>query len=245
MKSLNVDGYIVPDDDQWIYDWFGVAAVSPGRIRAFLSESSGEDIEIRMGTCYGGDVWAASDIYEQLRSYKGGSTAIIAGLSASAGTYMMLGCKTVVASPTAQMMIHCASSYAEGNEKDMTQAAQRLHATDESIINAYELKTKKSRSELKSMMQDETWFSATEMLDAGFIDRIDLKDGESLNEGQITAKITQRAYAAVGINPAKMHEMAVQMKQKVPESPLEEPKPSADNWQERASALLAIENARF
>ena len=246
MKSLNIDGYIVPDEDQWFYDFCGMQSISPGKLRAFLSESAGEDIEIRVGTCYGGDVWSASDMYDQIRAYVGGSQAKIAALSASACTFLMLGCKTVIAAPTAQMMIHCASSVAEGNHTDMEEAAQRLKTADNSIINAYALKTKKSRDELSGLMEKSTWFSAQDMLDMGFIDSIDLKDDEKLSDLQIKAvnSVSRRAYAAIGIDPAKMHELASKMKQK----PAEEPKkndPETDNWQDRASAQLDIENARF
>lgn len=246
MKSLNVDGYIVPDEDVWIYDYFGAPSVSPGKLRAFLSDSAGEDIEIRVGTCYGGDVWSASDMYSQLRDYKGDSKAIITALSASACTFMMLGCKAVSAVPTAQMMIHLASSFAEGNHIDMEEAAQRLKTADNSILNAYMLKTKKDRAELEGLMEKSTWFSAGDMLSMGFIDSIDLKDDEKLSDMQINAvaSMARKAYAAIGIDPSKMHEMALRMKQK----PAEEPKnedPVTDNWQDRASAQLDIENARF
>ena len=246
MKSLNVDGYIVSDDDQWMYDYFGMQSVSPGKLRAFLSESAGEDIEIRVGTCYGGDVWSASDMYAQIRAYEGSSTALITALSASACTFMMLGCKTVIAVPTAQMMIHCASSYADGNHNDMEEAAQRLKTADEAIINAYALKTKKDRAELSGLMEKSTWFSAQDMLSMGFIDSIDLKGDESLSDLQIKAvnSVARKAYAAIGIDPAKMHELALKMRQKPAEEP---PKndPETDKWQDRASAQLDIENARF
>lgn len=246
MKSLNIDGYIVCDDDQWMYDYFGIQSVSPGKLRAFLSESAGEDIEIRVGTCYGGDVWSASDMYAQLRAYEGGSVAFVAALSASACTFMMLGCKSVTAVPTAQMMIHCASSFAEGNHNDMEEAAQRLKTADEAIINAYVLKTKKDRAELSGLMEKSTWFSAQDMLSMGFIDSIDLKDDESLSDLQIKAvnSVARKAYAAIGIDPAKMHEMALKMKQNPAKEPEKEDQ-ATDEWQVRASAQLDIEIARF
>ena len=243
MKQLNVDGYIVPDEDAWIYDYFGIPSLSPGKIRAFLSDSAGEEIEVRIGTCYGGDVWSASDIYDQLRGYKGKSTARIAALSASAATFMMLGCDKVVATPTAQMMIHCASSYAEGNHIEMEKAAQRLKTTDESILNAYEIKTKKSRSDLSALMEAETWFAAQDMLDMGFIDEIDTGEESNLISA-VASLVPARAYAS--LDPAKMHEIAAKIKAA---SPSEDAKPKQNEhpteWQERASALLNIEKMRF
>lgn len=245
MKTINVDGYIVPDSDQELCNFFGIQSFSPGTLRAFLSESEGDEIEIRVGTCYGGDVWAASDMYDQLRAYAGTTKAKIAALSASACTFMMLGCDSVVATPTAQMMIHCASTWTEGNHIDMEEAAQRLKTADDSIINAYALKTKKTREELTGLMEKSTWFAAGDMLEMGFIDSIDLKEGESLSDLQIKAvnAATRRVYASIGLDPSKIHEMALCMKAPV-ETPAKED-PVTDEWQVRASAQLDIEKARF
>ena len=217
MKTFNLDGYIVHKDEKWMYDMFGVSSVTQDDIRNFIEEAFGEEIQINID-CYGGDVWVASDIYAALRAYKGKSVANITGLSASASTVAMLGCKKVVAAPTSQFMMHLASTSAEGNRNDMTAAAERLRVVDESIINAYEIKTGLERSVLDGIMSKTTWMTAQDALKHGFIDEILLKDGEELTEPQITAIMaaSSRVYNVTALNPEKMRNLAAKLKETPP-----------------------------
>lgn len=214
MKKLNVDGYIVNSDDKWIYDLFGITAITLKEVREFLKTANGEEVELFID-CFGGDVWTASDMYSELRAYKGKSTANIIGLSASASTVMMLGCEKVVASPTAQIMVHNSQTVAQGDYRDMEHAATVLKNVNDTIINAYEIKTGMNRDELAAIMDNETWMTAQQALKYGFIDEISLKKGESLSDLQISAVLSMsgRAYAVASIDTFKMHEFAQRFKQ--------------------------------
>lgn len=213
MKKLNIDGYIVHQDDKWLYDMFGVSSITQGDIRNFLEEADGEDVQLDID-CFGGDVWIASDIYSDLRAYKGKSTANVIGLSASASTIAMLGCNRVAASPTAQFMTHLASTGAEGNYHDMEDAAARLKVCDESIINAYEIKTGLDRETLSQLMEKTTWMTAQEAKNYGFIDEITLKEGEKLSDLQVTAVMaaTNRVYNIASIKPETINALSKRFK---------------------------------
>jgi len=213
LKKLNVEGYIVPNEDKWIYEMFGVSSISPNDLRNFLADANGEEIELRID-CFGGSVWTASDMYSDLRDYEGKSTANIIGLSASASTVMMLGCNKVIASPTAQFMMHNAQRSASGDYRDMEQAAIMLKSVNETIINAYEIKTGMKRKELAAIMNKETWMTAQEAKKYGFIDEINLKEGEILSDIQISAimEMTGKVYNTASINAAKVHEYVKKLK---------------------------------
>lgn len=213
MKTLNVDGYIVHKDDKWIYDLFEVSTVTQEDVRAFLKDADGEDIQLNID-CYGGAVWVASDMYADLRAYKGKSTANITGLSASASTVLMLGCEKVVAAPTAQFMMHLASTSTDGNRNDMMAAAAALKSVDDSIINAYELKTGLDRKTLNEIMEKATWMTVQEAKEYGFIDEITLKEGETLTKPQITAvmAMTNRIYAMAAVKPGAIQKLAKRLK---------------------------------
>lgn len=79
---------------------------------------------------------------------------------------------SVEISPVGVIMIHNPWTYAEGDAKQMQLAAQMLDEVKESIINAYEQKTKLSREQLAQMMDDETYFRAQKAVELGFADRI-------------------------------------------------------------------------
>lgn len=75
-------------------------------------------------------------------------------------------------SPVGIMMIHNPWTEAEGDARAMRKAAEILDTVKDTIINAYASKTKKSRDEISSMMDEETWMSASIAVENGFADGI-------------------------------------------------------------------------
>lgn len=221
--KLNIDGYIIDEQDKWMYDLFEIPYLTLAKMRAFLVEANGDDIELTIN-CFGGDVWTSAAIYAELRAYSGKSLANIVGLSASASTFLMLGCQKVIASPMASIMIHNAQSSSDGDYREMEHTAAVLKQVDETIRNAYEIKTGKSRDELKKYMDDETWLSPQDALELGIIDEIDLKDGEVLSDPKYSMLMPSRMTNC--FNPAKMHQLAAKMAEQ-PKEP-EQPKDSRD-----------------
>ncbi len=120
----------------------------------------------------GGDCIAASQIYSMLMDYKGVITVKIDGIAASAASVIAMAGTKVLMSPTALMMIHNPSTTAFGDHRDMAKAIDLLDEVKESIINAYEIKTCKSRAVLSHMMDQETWMNANKAIELGFADGI-------------------------------------------------------------------------
>ena len=209
MKRLNVDGYIIDDQDRWLYDLLEIPNLTLAKLRAFLIEADGDDVELTIN-CFGGAVWPAEAMYAELRDYKGPSVARITGLSASASSFLMLGCQKVTSSPMGSIMIHNAQSYAEGDHRDMEHAADVLKHNDEVIRNAYELKTGRSRNDLKKYMDNETWLTPQEALEIGIIDEIELKEGETLTDPKFSMLLPARMSNC--FSPGKMHQLADRMK---------------------------------
>ncbi|WP_421663634.1 head maturation protease, ClpP-related [Lysinibacillus telephonicus] len=171
---ISVKGPIISDSDQWIYDWFGIPATSPTKVkqqieRAIRNQDNEIIIEINSG---GGSVYSASEIYTAIRSFTGSSKGQITGLAASAASVIAMGCTQLEMSPTAQMMIHNAATGAQGDHQVMDDTSDFLQKVDQSIINAYAAKTGKKAEELKNMMNKTTWMTAQEALEHGFIDAI-------------------------------------------------------------------------
>ena len=69
-------------------------------------------------------------------------------------------------------MIHEGWTMAVGNKRDLNKTADLLQKVDDSILNDYERKTSLNRDDLKDWMEAETWFSAEEAKEHGFIDEI-------------------------------------------------------------------------
>lgn len=170
-KRINFYGEVVSNDDAWFYEWFEMDHVSPRLITEQLKAANGDDVELYVNSG-GGDVWAGSEIYTALREYSGNVTAKVVGVSASASSTAICGAKTVMISPTAQIMVHRSATVAAGNKNALDQASQMLNSVDEGMLNAYQHKTGKDRAELLALMEGETFFNAQEAVAHGFADEI-------------------------------------------------------------------------
>ena len=162
-RTLFLNGEI--SDETWYGD-----EVTPQLFKDELNADSG-DITVWINSP-GGDVFAAAQIYNMLRDYKGHVTVKINGLAASAASVIAVAGDTVLVSPVAMMMIHNPATIAMGNTKDMEAAIAMLNEVKESILNAYVDKTGLSRNKLSKMMDDETWFNAKKAVELGFADKV-------------------------------------------------------------------------
>lgn len=171
---VNLNGYVVPTDDQWLFDWFQISAFSPGVIRQALADNpEGEDLELEINSP-GGSVFAGFEIYSLLREAKCPTVAIVQSLAGSAASTVMAGCQEVRMSPVAQVMIHLPTSSAEGNQNDMRHEAKVLEQITQSILNGYVAKCgeKASRDQLDRLIRAETWLTAQEAVELGLADSI-------------------------------------------------------------------------
>ena len=126
----------------------------------------------------GGDCFAAAQIYNMLKEYKGKVTVRIDSLAASAASVIAMAGDSVEISPVAMMMIHNPATLSFGDAGDMQKAIDMLNEVKASIMNAYELKTGLSRNKISKLMDDETWFNAKKAVELGFADSILYSGGE-------------------------------------------------------------------
>jgi ATP-dependent protease ClpP protease subunit len=167
-KTIDIKGPIITNDDKWIYDWFGVAACCPADIRSQLDEmADDEGVQVVINSS-GGDIFAASEIYDMLAESKATIKVIFA---ASAASYVACACTSEIV-PTGMLMIHNVSSYAAGDYNDMAHESGVLLKASKAVAAAYRLKTGMSENELIGLMDKETWLTADEAVEKGFIDKV-------------------------------------------------------------------------
>ena len=162
-RTLFLDGEI--SDETWYGD-----EVTPKLFKDELNAGNG-NITVWINSP-GGDVFAAAQIYNMIKDYKGKVTVNIDSLAASAASVIAMAGDNVVMSPVAMMMIHNPAMIAMGEKRDMEKAISMLGEVKESILNAYESKTGINRVKLSHMMDDETWFNANKAKELGFADKI-------------------------------------------------------------------------
>jgi ATP-dependent Clp endopeptidase proteolytic subunit ClpP len=169
-KIINIRGVIVPDDDKWIYDWLDISATCSADVRLALQDANGEDIEVHINSG-GGDVFSGSEIYTLLRNYSGKILIKIQSLAASAAAVIAMAGESEM-SPIAQLMIHNVSGGARGDYHDMAHAAEVLENANRALAAAFVAKTGRSEAEILAQMDRETWLTAEQAVQEGFVDRI-------------------------------------------------------------------------
>lgn len=169
-KIINIEGIIISNEDKWIYDYFGIANIAPKDVEKSLNEANGEDVTVRINS-NGGDVFAGSEIYDLIASYKGNVLIRVVGMAASAASVVACAGISEIA-PTAMMMIHNVQSIAEGDYRKMEHTAEVLQNANRAIAMAYRNKTGMSEEELLDLMNAETYITAEQAVEKGFIDKI-------------------------------------------------------------------------
>lgn len=157
----------------YIYDvidsYWGVSAL--GVIDAIAQAGDAEVLHVYINSP-GGDVFEGRAIMAALNRFKGKTVAHIDSLCASAATSIALACNEVEMTEGAFFMIHNASGMAWGDKTAMRETADLLEKIEGSIVNDYKEKTGKEESQIVDWMNAETWFTAAEALEHGFVDRI-------------------------------------------------------------------------
>lgn len=167
-KTIDIKGPIITNDDKWIYDWFGVASCCPADIRSQLDDvADDEGVQVVINSS-GGDIFAASEIYDMLAE---SAATIKVVFAASAASYIACACESEIV-PTGMLMIHNVSSYAAGDYNDMAHESGVLLKASKAVATAYRLKTGMSEDELIGLMDEETWLTADESVEKGFIDKV-------------------------------------------------------------------------
>ncbi len=190
-KKINVKGSIIRNDAKWIYDWLGIEATAPSDVSKILNEANGDDIEVEINSG-GGDIFAGSEIYTALRSYKGNVTINIVGLAASAASVISMAGKSRI-SPTGLFMIHNVSSRASGDHNAMQHSADVLKTADQSIANAYREKTGLSDKEILALMDHETWMNAEQAVKNKFVDEVMFAESKPISLFNSTQMINDEA----------------------------------------------------
>lgn len=156
----------------YIYEqigYWGVSAASFAKELVALGDIT--TITLHLNTP-GGSVSDGTAIYNALKNHKAIATVEIDGYALSVGSIIALAGDTIKMADNALFMIHNPAGLVFGDADDMRKSADVTDKHKEAMLNTYEAKTGTNRKKLSQMMDDETWFTANEALDVGFIDEV-------------------------------------------------------------------------
>lgn len=120
----------------------------------------------------GGDVYEGFAIHDALTNSGKKITTVIEGLCASIATVIALAGETRKITENSQFMIHNPWGMAGGESEDIRRYADQLEKEEKRLADFYAKKTGQEIEDLKAMMKGETWMTANEAKEKGFITEI-------------------------------------------------------------------------
>jgi ATP-dependent Clp endopeptidase proteolytic subunit ClpP len=154
-----------------IYDVIGWPWVEAEYFVRDLADLDVSNLIVRINSP-GGDVFDGIAIYHALRQHKAKVTTRIEGIAASIASIIALAGDEVHAYNATRFMIHEPWSCICGDQYEMRDVAEILGKISADLIEIYSGRSKVGKSELRSMLRDETWFTADEAKENGFVDQV-------------------------------------------------------------------------
>lgn len=155
--------------DDVIDQYWGASAA--GLIAALVSAGD-KPVKLHINTP-GGDVFEGLAMAAAITAHPQPITACIAGVCASAGTGVALACAEVRMTDGSLFMVHESWTLAYGNKGELRKTAALLEKIDTGICSTYAKRTGATAEQVVAWVEAETWFTAAEAKDAGFITAID------------------------------------------------------------------------
>lgn len=120
----------------------------------------------------GGDVWEGFAIHDALVRTGKEIETVIEGLCASIATVIALSGDRRLMTQHSEFMIHNPWTFGIGDSEDLKKQSDELAKTESKLAEFYEKHTSLSKDELLNYMHNETFFTAEEAQNFGFITEI-------------------------------------------------------------------------
>lgn len=130
-----------------------------------------DELVLRINS-HGGEVYAGFAICNFLRDVTQPITVHIDGVAASMASIIALSGDKVYMAENALLMIHNPHSGARGDSDAMRKQADLLDKLRVIALDTYYKRTNIPKNALAQLMKDETWYTAEEAVQAGFVDKV-------------------------------------------------------------------------
>lgn len=186
-KKTDKKGEILIYGDIVSEEWFTNDITAPGFKQQLDELGNVSEIDVHINSS-GGNVFEGHAIYNMLKMHKAKINIYIDALAASIASVIAMSGDTIFMHKNSFLMIHNSWIMTVGNAKELRDTADLLDKTDEASNQAYlDRALNISEEELKELLDAETWLTASEALEKGFIDEI-------LEPNEIAASISDERY---------------------------------------------------
>lgn len=171
--DIFIDGDIVDASTQKIYEeWFGddtTTSYKSFRKQLEAVEASTYNVYINSGGGLVTDAMAIHDLLQEMQAKGKTVNTIGRGIIASAATYILMASKTPRMSKNSWFMIHNVSGFAWGDVDQVEKYYNTLRKFNNRSRDFYAEATGISKDDIEQMMKNETWMTADEAKENGFI----------------------------------------------------------------------------
>jgi ATP-dependent protease ClpP protease subunit len=150
-----------------VYGYIGGEFLDAASIVSLLPDSGPVEVAINSA---GGEVSEATAIYNRLRDHDGEVTVYVDGLAASAASLIAMAGDRVVMRTGSVMMVHEPWMMAVGSAGGFRRLADELDIHTDAMLEIYAAKTKLPANQIRALLEDETWMTASAAVELGFAD---------------------------------------------------------------------------
>ena len=173
-NNIYIDGVIVDSATAKFYEGFGfdMNFVTPENVRNALEEF---DTDVTMWiNSPGGSVFDASSILTSMMRFQESHkiNVVVDGLAASAATYLAVQGDNRKMAKMAMFMIHNSWAFCMGDANDMGRVAATLNKIDQQYADMLADNSNMAAKDIREAMNEETWYTADEAVEAGFMDQV-------------------------------------------------------------------------
>jgi ATP-dependent Clp endopeptidase proteolytic subunit ClpP len=160
----------------WIYEeigqdfWTG-GGVTAKNFQKELSAITAKQIDLHINSP-GGAVFDGVAIYNLIKQHPANVTTYIDGIAASIASVIALAGDKVVMAENALYMMHNPSGMVMGTASDMRSLADVLDKIRGTMTGVYAAKSGRADDEISALLDAETWMTAAEAKEFGFVDEI-------------------------------------------------------------------------
>jgi ATP-dependent protease ClpP protease subunit len=171
--------------------------INVNNIRPQLEAAKGDDLDVYLASP-GGSVFKGIHVFNLFRDYKrdypeSQNTLTIKGLAASMSSYLMMcpAFDMVVVEDNAIFMMHNPYGGVIGDYREVESFYKMIEGLTDMMAQAYAKKLKKSKKEIRKLLDEEHWAFGENIVKQGFADEVLKTDGDKDSDNAYAmAKIT-------------------------------------------------------
>ncbi|BCG85331.1 ATP-dependent Clp protease proteolytic subunit [Mesorhizobium sp. 113-3-9] len=171
--------------------------ITDAATRQFLdAQPAGQAVNVYINSP-GGVAFEGIAIYNTLAQHSGPVTVVVNGVAASAASLIAMAGNKIVMLAGAMMMIHDPSGLTFGPSSLHYRAAEMLDQLGDQVAGIYAARTGLPKSQILSMMSDESWMTGDDAVELGFADHASTETSEKPKMSASDAALFTKTPAAL------------------------------------------------